>query len=143
MDAQNLVQNFLEEAMREGTQSARISLYCRRDFISVTEDELLVAMAHAVKDAEEDGGARWWYLLIIVMGLLSAGFSTATVISRNITEVMFYMMVGVSAAGGVIAWQYFLFIRELYAHPKKVAAICRELHEALGQLGVIQGSQLS
>lgn len=143
MDAQDLVQNFVEVAIKEGTQSARISLYCRRDFISATEDELLVAMAHVVKGAEEDGGARWWYLLIIAMGLLSTGFSTATIISRNITEVMFYMMVGVSAAGGILAWQYFLYIRELYVHPKKVAAICRELHEALGQLGVIHRSQLS
>jgi hypothetical protein len=129
--------------MKEGTQSARVSLYYRRDFISVTEDELLVAMAHVVKDAEEDGGARWWYLLIIAMGLLSTGFSTATVISRNITEVMFYMMIGLSAAGGVLAWQYFLYIRELFAYPKKVAAICCELHEALGQLGVIHRNQQS
>ena len=142
MNAQDLVQNFVEEAMREGTQAARISLYCRRDFISVTEDELLVVMASIVKAAAEDGGAKWWYLLIIVMGLLSAGLSTATVISRNITEITLYMMIGVSAAGLVLAWQYFLYIRELYAHPRKVAAICRELHEALGQLGVIQTSKL-
>ena len=142
MNAQDLVQNFVEEAMREGTQAARISLYCRRDFISVTEDELLVVMASIVKAAAEDGGAKWWYLLIIVMGLLSAGLSTAIVISRNITEITLYMMIGVAAAGLVLAWQYFLYSRELYAHPRKVAAICRELHEALGQLGVIQTSKL-
>lgn len=138
MDAQGLVQNFLEEAMKEGTQSARISLYCRHDFISVTEDELLVAMAHVVKDAEEDGGARWWYLLIMVMGLLSTVFATATVILRNVTEIMLYLLVAVSAAGVVLAWQYFLYIKELYAYPQKVAAICHELNDALGQLGVIR-----
>lgn len=137
MHVQELVEFYVEESLSEGAESARLNLYCRRDFISVTEDELLVAMAKVVSDANNDGGAKWWYLLIIIMGLLATGLSSMAAVVRNVPEALCYILGGVSAAGLVLAWQYLQYFRQSYAYPKKVAAICRELREALEQLGVV------
>ena len=138
MRAQELVQFFVEESLADGAEAAKLSLYCRRDFISITEDELLVAMARVVAEANNDGGARRWYLLIIAMGLLATALTTTAAITGNVSEVVRYMLGGVSALGLVLVWQYFQYIREFSVHTKKVAAICHELRDALEQLGVMR-----
>lgn len=127
MNTQDLIHNFVEVAVYNGTDNAKKWLKQRKDFISVSDEELDQAISGFIAEVMNDGGAKWFYLLIIAMGVASGVLGVAVVVSPSRPDQLRLIMCGIVGISAVLIRQYSIYLLEPFKRANLISEICEEL----------------